>query len=390
MVGTVIDQINQSDLPQGTRSHALALLALCHHDNGHVAVSWDALQRALRVSNPGTVRRHLGRMQAAELIHYSSNGDGIVYVNFKAWNAAARAWDLPKPRVGDTETVDPTRGQLDLVTDHPRVGDTETVDPTRGRALDLLKPRVGDTETVDPTRGLTPHMVGCLVVDPIPSGNINQPTNHAPQPAETPGLADEARSLALLLDVGVGIRKAKPLAASAPFDEIRRQVAAWWFDFQAGRHQHGLLITRIEQRWGAPPPGRDWFETEIGRRHLTPAEVADEEEERAAVAEWQRTPPPAPPVDDAPSPYLDDDPAWSMLAADPGAANLLAMLAGLAEIDQVDGVPLYRIAARSASDMSWLRSRGATALRRKLAVIVGHPVLVEIVPPILAAQAVAA
>lgn len=347
MVGTVIDQINQSDLPQGTRSHALALLALCHHDNGHVAVSWDALQRALRVSNPGTVRRHLGRMQAAELIHYSSNGDGIVYVNFKAWNAAARAWDLPKPRVGDTETV-------------------------------------------DPTRGLTPHMVGCLVVNPIPSGNINQPTNHAPQPAETPGLADEARSLALLLDVGVGIRKAKPLAASAPFDEIRRQVAAWWFDFQAGRHQHGLLITRIEQRWGAPPPGRDWFETEIGRRHLTPAEVADEEEERAAVAEWQRTPPPAPPVDDAPSPYLDDDPAWSMLAADPGAANLLAMLAGLAEIDQVDGVPLYRIAARSASDMSWLRSRGATALRRKLAVIVGHPVLVEIVPPILAAQAVAA
>lgn len=347
MVATVIEQINQSDLPPGTRSHALALLALCHHDNGHVAVSWDTLQSALRVSNPGTVRRHLGRMQAAELIHYSSNGDGIVYVNFKAWNGAARAWDLPKPRVGATETVDPTRGQ-------------------------------------------PPHMVGCLVVDPIPSGNINQPTNHAPQPAETPDLADEARSLALLLDVGVGIRKAKPLARSASFDEIRRQVAAWWPDFQAGRHQHGLLITRIEQSWGAPPPGREWFETEIGRRHRTPAELAAEQEEEAAAAELLRAVRHRPPDVDAPSPYLDDDPAWSELAADPGAVELLEMLAGLAAIDQVDDVPLYRIAARTVANMSWLSSRGATALRRKLAVIVGRPVLVEIVPPLTAAQEVAA
>ena len=390
MVATVIEQINQSDLPPGTRSHALALLALCHHDNGHVAVSWDTLQSALRVSNPGTVRRHLGRMQAAELIHYSSNGDGIVYVNFKAWNGAARAWDLPKPRVGATETVDPTRGHTDPAADHPRVGDTETVDPTRGRALDLPKPRVGATETVDPTRGQPPHMVGCLVVDPIPSGNINQPTNHAPQPAETPDLADEARSLALLLDVGVGIRKAKPLARSASFDEIRRQVAAWWPDFQAGRHQHGLLITRIEQSWGAPPPGREWFETEIGRRHRTPAELAAEQEEEAAAAELLRAVRHRPPDVDAQSPYLDDDPAWSVLAADPGAVELLEMLAGLAAIDQVDDVPLYRIAARTVANMSWLSSRGATALRRKLAVIVGRPVLVEIVPPLTAAQEVAA
>ncbi len=382
MVATVIDQINQSDLPPGTRSHAFALLALCHHDNGHVAVSWETLQRALRVSNPGTVRRHLGRMQAADLIHYSSNGDGIVYVNFKAWNGATRAWDLPKPRVGDTETVDPTRGHIDSAADSPRVGDTETVDPTRARAPDLPKPRVGDTETVDPTRGQPPHMVGCLVVDPIPSGNTNQTTNHAPEPAKPPDLADEARSLALLLDVGVGIRKAKPLARSAPFDEIRRQVAAWWPDFQAGRHQHGLLITRIEQRWGAPPPGRDWFETDIGRRHRTPAELAAEQEEEAAAAELISVVRHRPPVVDAPSPYLDDDPAWRALAADPGAVELLEMLAGLAEIDQVDGVPLYRIAARTVAKTSWLSSRGAPVLRRKLAVIVGQPVLVEIVPPI--------
>lgn len=100
-------------------------------------MSWDTLQSALRVSNPGTVRRHLGRMQAAELIHYSSNGDGIVYVNFKAWNGAARVGST-ETALGATETVDPTRAHRPRRRP-PRVGDTETVDPTRGRA--------GSTET---------------------------------------------------------------------------------------------------------------------------------------------------------------------------------------------------------------------------------------------------
>ena len=45
------DRANQPIRPAARHASTLALLALCHHDNGHVAVSWDTLQSALRVSN---------------------------------------------------------------------------------------------------------------------------------------------------------------------------------------------------------------------------------------------------------------------------------------------------------------------------------------------------
>ena len=57
---------------------------------------------------------------------------------------------------------------------------------------------------------------------------------------------------------------------------------------------------------------------------------------------------------------------------------------GLARIDQVKGVPLYVLAARDPLRCQWLNDRMATQLRRAIAITVGNPVLVEIVPPIVA------
>ena len=102
MVATVIEQINQSDLPPGTRSHALALLALCHHDNGHVAVSWDIAERPARQQpghRPPPPRPHAGRrthpLQQQRRRHRLRQFQGLerrrprgIYRN--------RAWVLPK------------------------------------------------------------------------------------------------------------------------------------------------------------------------------------------------------------------------------------------------------------------------------------------------------
>ena len=422
MVTMVLEQINHSRLPAGTRSHALALLALCHHDNGHVAASWEAIAHAFGVRNAAVVRRHLGRMAAVDLIHYSSNGDGVVYVNFKAWQEPGRAPVLPNRRVGDTGSVDPTRARAP-VTPNRRVGDTEsvdptraldgvtagarahdtetvsptraqdggigawardedteTVDPTRARAPVLPDRRVGDTGSVDPTRAPPPQLVGCLVDTPSTNGEINQTTNHA---AQTPiDGAEESRTVALLLDVGVGIEKARALARTTPFEEARRQVAAWWPDFEAGRQQAGLLITRIEQRWGAPPPGQRWLWSELGRRHRTPAEVAAEEAAKAEEAAHRQRLAEAQPDEDVPSPYLDDDPGWRELVSELTVSDLAHLFAGVVEIAGVEGGLLYRIAVHDARKIPWIDNRLHNRLSRSLSRIVGQPVEVEFVPPL--------
>ena len=358
MVTMVLEQINHSRLPAGTRSHALALLALCHHDNGHVAASWEAIAHAFGVRNAAVVRRHLGRMVAVDLIHYSSNGDGVVYVNFKAWQEPGRAPVLPNRRVGDTGSVDPTRARA-------------PVTPNR---------RVGDTGSVDPTRAPPPQLVGCLVDTPSTNGEINQTTNHA---AQTPiDGAEESRTVALLLDVGVGIEKARALARTTPFEEARRQVAAWWPDFEAGRQQAGLLITRIEQRWGAPPPGQRWLWSELGRRHRTPAEVAAEEAAKAEEAAHRQRLAEAQPDEDVPSPYLDDDPGWRELVSELTVSDLAHLFAGVVEIAGVEGGLLYRIAVHDARKIPWIDNRLHNRLSRSLSRIVGQPVEVEFVPPL--------
>lgn len=85
MIIDVVEQINLSDLPPASKANALALLAMAHHDNGHLSIAWGDICAAFGHISLPRCRRHLGLMQAANLIHYSSNGDGIVYINFKAW-----------------------------------------------------------------------------------------------------------------------------------------------------------------------------------------------------------------------------------------------------------------------------------------------------------------
>ena len=109
----------------------------------------------------------------------------------------------------------------------------------------------------------------------------------------------------------------------------------------------------------------------LGARDRGGHPADDEERERQAIS-----PPPAAASRASPrepSPYLDDDPAWRALVAE-GQADELA---GLVEIGEVDGVPLYRFATKQA----WINQRSAVPLRKALALIVRTPVLVDFVTP---------
>ncbi|MCB0067857.1 MAG: hypothetical protein KDD77_11925, partial [Caldilineaceae bacterium] len=142
---------------------------------------------------------------------------------------------------------------------------------------------------------------------------------------------------------------------------------------------------RIEQR-GAPPPGQRWFLSDLGKRHKTPAETAAEE---AAAAEeekyrqWLEELEKAEPEEEAPSPYMDGDPDWRALASDLNLASMVRhYFAGLVEIADKDGVPLYRIAVSDLRELEWVKNRLSLRIARSLSRIVGQPVEVEFVPPL--------
>ena len=100
-----VDEITQADIPHATRTNALRLLRHAHPDNGHVAMTWQDASALCEVST-STLRRQLGQMAAAHLIHYSTNGDGYVYCTFKAWirrEVSKNSTVDARPRAGTVE-----------------------------------------------------------------------------------------------------------------------------------------------------------------------------------------------------------------------------------------------------------------------------------------------
>ncbi len=167
---------------------------------------------------------------------------------------------------------------------------------------------------------MSPDPIGWLVDHSVPDGEINQPTSAPDPPIED--AAEIARTVALLMDpaVGIGHAKARDLATRFGFEEVRRQVAAWLPQFEAGRAQAGLLIKRIEDRWGAPDLSAEFRRSALYRRHRTEAERQADAELEADIAAMRR----AYQVD-CPPPDNDDPPD-----------ALQQVLAGLANIDLHD------------------------------------------------------
>ncbi len=368
MITDVATQINRCDMPKSTKANALALLLHVHPENGHAVVSWPELSEMFGDVDKRVARRHLGTMQKADLIHYSSNGDGLVYVNFKAWLAEKRALSTQNSCIEDTKNVHSEHENRALKTptqndenDGARVGArktcTESTKNARGRALTYTHASARLNERTDPIQS----------IDEISS--FIQP---GPE-------TEQARSFALLREVKVIQSEAATLAAGHPFERVRLCVAAFWMNRKSAggklKDSDPAIIVYWLKNWPRVEPNpfdeRAWRREDLYLAHRTPEELAAELE-----------PPPEPPpivvpaVAQPPPAYLDDDPGWLAVAADTAAGDELA---GLIEIGEVQGLPLYRLQAKDPTRAQYLDNRMAGRLRKVITGAIGCAVQVRIV-----------
>jgi len=212
------------------------LLALVG-DNGQVNMTWEEWLALCGCDNVNASRRHLSRLMAAGLIHYSTND--YVYVTWLAWMDV----DDGTPRA---ETARP---RADL----------------RAHALPAARPRA-ETSTTD---------VSLSVDTPVTGGQTNKQ-------------ASAARSVALLTDAEVGLdaRVAGEFAARLSFDEVVRHVFSWRRDVESGRVVGaGALVHRMRSRFGGKVLDAD-RKTPLWKRYC--AEHAEESERKRYIPDEYR------------------------------------------------------------------------------------------------------
>jgi hypothetical protein len=276
VLSVAIDEIKQSQLGKTARLNALTLLDLAHADNGHVMITWRELAELWGIAE-STSRRHLGDLQTANILHYSTNGDGqTVYINFKAWvktrvGARKSSSDATENARGSDENRAWARDSApnDSADDQkPRVGarksSSDATEIARGRAI----------SAPDLTRACAPDLEGrkeYTTNDPSVLPSFPRPATR--QEAE--------RSLRLLLAVKLAPKHANQLAGLVAFTVIRDHVAAWWMNRQsAGGPLYdgpGIVYRWLTDPAGAAPTAyveSDWRRTELYKLHRTPEEVA--------------------------------------------------------------------------------------------------------------------
>jgi hypothetical protein len=273
MFSDAVDEIANAELSKTTKANALALLTLAHEDTGHAMLTWEALAD-LFGANPGTSRRHLGELHKAGIIHYSTNGDGIVYVNFKAWirgmhsDVTKSAKNVQKNREKDAEILHNNRADDS--------GDPEGMHNLRGNnAKNVQKNREKDAEKARIlTRASAPDLEGRKEYTP------NDPSDLPSFPP--PATRQEAqRSVRLLLAVKMAPKHANELAGLVAFTVIRDHVAAWWMNRKSvGGPLYdgpGIVYRWLTDPHGAAPNAyveADWRRQELYKQHRTPDEVA--------------------------------------------------------------------------------------------------------------------
>ena len=240
------------------------LLALVG-DNGQVNMTWEEWLALCGCDNVNASRRHLSRLMAAGLIHYSTND--YVYVTWLAWmdvddgtpraeTARSRAdhgtprAEIARPRADD--------GTLRAETARPRAD-------LRAHALPAARPRA-ETSTTD---------VSLSVDTPVTGGQTNKQ-------------ASAARSVALLTDAEVGLdaRVAGEFAARLSFDEVVRHVFSWRRDVESGRVVGaGALVHRMRSRFGGKVLDAD-RKTPLWKRYC--AEHAEESERKRYIPDEYR------------------------------------------------------------------------------------------------------
>ena len=354
------DVIYDTEMHPTTKIRALTLLELAHPDNGHVTLEWGELTELWNCSK-GTVRRQLGAIHEAGLIHYSSNGDGVVYVTFKhlsrahARNSAKISRESARPRA---ENALPEANYSHGCADAGLVGWMD-----------------GSTIQTDSSPANQP-------ADPQP------PTPTAPpvaEPAEAPAEAltdEQTTAFALLSEIRMRPDKAMQIARTVPLPLIRDAVGAWWSNRKSAggklHDQPGVVVAHLlNGRTLLPLPPDSWLLDPLYQRHRTRAErdADDAAEREAAEAEIE---PDAPPPPSLLRPQIEPGtPAafWRQLQADfalhQEAGAVDSVLQDSWVIDYADGV--FTIGIADGFRLDWMEKKLRNQVRRRLAVIMGPP-----------------
>jgi hypothetical protein len=382
MIIDVVEQINQSNLPPASKANALALLAMAHHDNGHLAIDWQDLAAAFGHISRSRSRRHLGLMQEANLIHYSSNGDGVVYINFKAWlriSARGRA----ENDHSEVEKRAPTRDPESTTDDAARVGARKTTTPR--------------AENDHPTREngslpiRAPARSDCLIDRSSDQPDeINQSITPATTgPQRTPRLPWEAPlSYRFLTDPRVAMRRrdAERLSTAHPFHHIRDAVAHWLSNRKAagGRFEDypGIVVYWLDNsdETVIPVMSEEFQRSDLYRDYRTPQEIAEEQEQGQKAAPEPITPrPPAAPAP-APEPGTPEHVWWQVrgeIELEQGGA-FARWLDATRVLAHDQAANAFTVTCRPHAH-DWLNHRLARQIARKLTIITGRPAAIKFV-----------
>jgi len=266
-VSAALQQIVESDLGPKLKANAAALLQRAHEENGYVCMGWQELGELLGAA-PATVQRQLTALHRARIIHYSTNGDGLVYVIFKAWTPAAERVDVENRRKNRQKVSKKSTESVEKI-DGFQQHDEE------GTPADRQEVSKNSTESVEKIDGFTRHVRGrsvSLLVSLTDPETDKELTNRQ--------TLEQARSYALLTDPDVGIdsQLAREFATDFQFDYLLRHVCVWRSDPKA--RGPGALINRIRKNFGGRITEADRA-SPLYRRHVPTEETqAGDEEER--------------------------------------------------------------------------------------------------------------
>ena len=397
-----------SSAPNSTKLRGLELLDCAHPDNGHIAMAWGDLCDLWQCAT-GTARRHLGNLHEAGLIHYSSNGDGVVYVTFKHLSPAHQRTNGARGRAeSENARAETARGRAEseiVRAVEPAAEPAEQPFDARGRA-ETARPRTESeivrAETVENFDDSSHACAGAQLVgwlvgstdqsDPEPTNQPAAPQT-APLPSVAPPSVEAAVAMAGLLRVRMKGDQATAIAANVPLPIIREAVGAWWCNRKAAGGQFkdypGIVVTWLREWYRTqatpwPEPPAAWEREPLYEMMMTPAEKdARAALDRELELEYEPDPEPEEPRR-RPLGYADPEPEpepgtpeafWQQLKADFALHQPVGSVDGVLQASRVMGYEEGRfvIGITDAFRLDWAEKKLRNQVKRRLAVIMGLP-----------------
>lgn len=237
------------DLPASTLRNFIRLAHVVHPDNGHVALTLDHLGDLFGNVAHGTVRAHLGKMQTAGLIVYTTR-NGWLFITLVDWDA------------------EKLYGQQAPAHEAQRAPEPQKSTPPRAKNTpeDLEKSRVGARKNDHPRAIPAPirNKEGRKDLDP---------TDHYKNPSFQKA-EDRRRSTAMLTSaqIAFNLTTAVDISARIPADTVFRYCCDYILDRSAGLvSKPGALLYRLTHPEEFPPPPilPAWAALEFFQRYST-------------------------------------------------------------------------------------------------------------------------